>query len=250
MPGTVLLIRHGQSLANLAAHGLGDSAYYDSEFLDAQLSDFGKTQAQGLQKSLGKDFHIDFVLTSTLHRALATASLGLAAHIDMGRGQAKQRDKQTSWIALDSLNESDAEFPPREPPWAGVSKPCNHRRRLSEGEKLHEFKHFDFSKYCSDEDLLVSECHDELEDRVKRFARELQEIIGSSEEAHTDKRARVMKPATEKAEASKTVAVVAHYVFFRKLLSMLGEARCELPNCGIKKIQLQQVFDLAGGCSI
>lgn len=249
MSGTIYLIRHGQSAVNLAAQGCPEM-YYSPDFLDSKLSEAGKAQAAGLKERLGDGFHADLVLTSTLHRALATATIGLEAQIDQARDVGDgnvERDSNTTWIAMDSLNESDEEFPPREAPHAGVSKPCNHRRSLSADEKLKEFAHVDFTKYCSDADLMGSESHEELEDRVKLFARELAEIMKTRGPVRAAKRLKIGENNHEQQRAHVNVVLVAHFVLLYKLLSMLEgySPPFDLPNCAVKTVPLQKVLALA-----
>merc|ERR1712216_379124 len=126
--------------------------------------------------------------------------MGLGPHIDQARDVGDgnvECDSNTIWIAMDSLNESDEEFPPREAPHVGVPKPCNHRQSLSADDKLKEFAHVDFSRYCSDADLIGSENHEELQARVERFAREITEILKMREPGRAAKRRKIGEDSYE-----------------------------------------------------
>lgn len=231
--GTIYFIRHGQSVVNLASSNSFDKerVYYRPEFIDAKLSDAGRAQAAALQGLFGQDFRIDFVLGSTLYRALETATIALSVHIPRG---AIGADGSTNsiWLALDSLRESDEEFPPRQGDDTRLAKPCNARRSLTEDRKPQDFAHFDFNRYSIDVDYLQSETFLELNTRIKLFAKQLHDIVHSAER-HPD-------------QEGVTVVAVSHYVFLRGLTSSMAgsDSKLDLANCGVIKLPLQQVLDL------
>lgn len=87
IPKTVYLIRHGQSLGQVASPTARQS---DKTLIDCGLTELGVAQASALRSKLGEDAYqkIELVVTSPLTRALHTAALAfpdkpLVVHYDL-----------------------------------------------------------------------------------------------------------------------------------------------------------------------
>ena len=73
----VYFIRHGEAAHNVAPRPWGE------ELVDAPLTDVGRQQAAGLVPQAA-GVTLDVVIVSPLVRAIETATIGLAAHLERG----------------------------------------------------------------------------------------------------------------------------------------------------------------------
>lgn len=132
---TIYLVRHGRSQHNEAADEIGDDAYYDEAWYDAELIDEGLTQAADAGIFL-RDKGVGCVVASPLTRCLRTASIA-CANDAVGIG-----GPSTRRVVIEHVRESGKYG----------HHPCNRRR--SKEEIAHKFPEFDFGQIVSGHDTV------------------------------------------------------------------------------------------------
>ncbi|KAK9830223.1 hypothetical protein WJX72_010435 [[Myrmecia] bisecta] len=233
-------IRHGQGFHNVA--GQRDAAEYLSyDYEDAHLTEYGWTQAEALNRHIGKlpqALHLDVVVVSPLTRAIETA-VGAFSQRQWQQGEAKAP------LMLAQTAE-DGKRPARPamsaaacPPFVCVETcrehlgrhPCDRRQPAS-----HYRKHYpavDFSLIETEEDVLW-----------KREEREPKEHI-------TARGLCFMQWLMQRPEAR--IAVVTHSSFLYYMMSQFGHAGAPLvkgelhrwyENCEMRTVVLS---DSGGG---
>jgi len=234
---TIHFVRHAQSEVNLTGK------YFSDDHLDSPLSAEGKKQARVLAESFA-DVHVDFVLVSTLARALETATIGLS-------------DKSgAQWLACDFARETSMEIGrnPNEPwQYAHIAgyKPCNSRRALGKSTEAtdgdlewtaRQFPHIDFMKkacipraedeasyqeveLCTDADtLLPNEFVRSLDDRVDLLRHVVAALLNEQQQSAE------AQGSDEEEPSGGDIVVVSHQIFLIRVLSHMGCPR-RFDNC-------------------
>eukprot|EP00746_Dinoflagellata_sp_MGD_P070779 gnl/MRDRNA2_/MRDRNA2_289290_c0_seq1.p1 gnl/MRDRNA2_/MRDRNA2_289290_c0~~gnl/MRDRNA2_/MRDRNA2_289290_c0_seq1.p1 ORF type:complete len:275 (+),score=54.17 gnl/MRDRNA2_/MRDRNA2_289290_c0_seq1:41-826(+) len=230
----VYFIRHGESEANLRSRlyrdqGEGEAAeraYFETEFFNAKLTCKGRLEAEKvgtqLQGYFPADDSVRFVITSTLWRALETATLGILPLLPP--------DNRTSWVALDDIREAMVcEVHDGIVKHISKEKPCNMRGPLREVQG--KFPHIDFSFSADEDPLDCLETADVFNKRVIAFVEWLLNLVGQ-----------------HSSDVRLHVVVVSHYVFLRRLLSQLencSDDSAGLQNCEVRIVPLSSVLALA-----
>ena len=135
---TVYLVRHGKSEHNRAADEVGDAAYEDEAYYDAQLVEEGISQAARVGTRL-RNKGIQCIVSSPLTRCLQTASIAAANDVKGLGGHGTRR------VVLEHLRESGKYG----------CHPCN-RRRPKEEVAL-EFPIFGFEEVAPGADTVLAE---------------------------------------------------------------------------------------------
>lgn len=195
---TLHLIRHGEATSNAASILYGKQAYDSEEYLDAILTDKGRTQCAALKEKVNTSemySNIELVAVSPLRRALMTAVLGLEPY--------KHR---VPWIALEYLRETTG------------SHPCD--RRLSRTETSASFPDVSFAEITADEDPLYAIYNGKREPVEHVVARGRQFLAWLSR------------------RKEKVVAVVSHSsfmdYFLEHVLETAPENAVRLNNCEVR----------------
>ncbi|CAK0840414.1 unnamed protein product [Prorocentrum cordatum] len=242
------LIRHGESTANARSKqyreqgDVSGRAYHEAAFFDAPLTEDGRDGAtkevqvhlQGSARENDGSPVRRLVVTSTLHRALETATLGVLPLFPP--------DQQTEWIALESVREAvTCEIHdihgvdiPIEVSCEG--KPCNMRKPLAHARKA--FPHVNFA-HCADADPFPRvETAEMLDQRVAEFVVWLGRWVDQQQRDHRAPRVDVI--------------LVSHYVFLRRLMFKIGSdtkvstGPRGLKNCEVRVLPLSCILQLAG----
>ena len=126
---------------------------------------------------------------------------------------------ETLWIASDVIREAVQEHPWKDD---NMRKPCNYRSSLTESRARQEFPHISFeSPHCSDADLFPElESVAQLDARCEEFLRLIR---------------RMRKEKLSADGQRPRIAVVAHFVFFKRLFEVYKREGEELriKNCQI-----------------
>ena len=227
----IYLIRHGQSTINAAcaAEENHEHVYHNEEFRDAPLTEIGMNQAreasqrfatsstlEGSEMSL-KLAKPDIILVSTLRRALQTATIVFDDLRD---------NPDTMWIASDIVREAIQDN------WkegANMRKMWHYRSSLAESRAREEFPHILFEEpHCSDADLFPElESVAQLDARCEEFLRLVR---------------RMRKEKLSAGGRRPTIAVVAHFVFFKRLFEIYKHEGEELriKNCQILAVSEEE----------
>ena len=226
----IYLIRHGQSTAN-AARATGEvweSVYQNVQLWDAPLTQVGMNQAREASEQFAsfdsceggemssKLANPDIILVSTLRRALQTATIVF---------DNLRNSPETTWIASDVVREATSvDMDALDQTWRALNhkQMCNCRSSLAESKAREEFPHISFEEpHCSDKDMFPEfESVAQLDERCEEFLRLIRRM--QKEERMVDGR-------------QPRIAVVAHGLFFRRLLETY---KCDGEEVHVKNCQI------------